>query len=145
MKDIIRKKTVKFQLQNRQRKVQINKRILHKFLSELSLMIESPPEEIGVILVSDKKIKSLNKRFLQKDSPTDTMSFSISKNYGEIIISAVTAEKNAKIYSNSPEEEILYLVIHGFLHLKGYNDYTKNDCLNMKRKQDAIFKKVRGC
>jgi len=108
-------------------------------------MIESPPEEIGVILVSDKKIKSLNKRFLQKDSPTDTMSFSISKNYGEIIISAVTAEKNAKIYSNSPEEEILYLVIHGFLHLKGYNDYTKNDCLNMKRKQDAIFKKVRGC
>ena len=117
--------------------------ILHKLVATLSSIIKPLPEEIGVILVSDKKIKSLNKQFLQKNSVTDVMSFSISKNYGEIIISAVTAEKNAKIYLNSTEEEILYLVIHGFLHLKGYKDYIKKDYLNMKQKQDAIFKKVK--
>jgi len=61
---------------------------------------------------------------------------------GEIVISTETAERNAKIYSYSLEKEILYLIIHGILHLKGYKDNNRKDALKMKKQQNIIFKKL---
>jgi len=70
------------------------------------------------------------------------MSFTISKNYGEIIISAEKAKENSIIYNHTTEEEIVYLIIHGFLHLQGYRDYTEKEFRDMKKAQDKIFKKL---
>ncbi len=92
--------------------------------------------------MSNKRIRKLNKEFLGRDCTTDILSFSFSKNYGELIISVEEAWKNAKKYLHTPDEEILYLIIHGLLHLKGYKDYNKEDYEKMKKKQDQIYRRV---
>ncbi len=111
-------------------------------LEECAELFGSPPSEIGIILVSNRKIKKLNSQFLNKNSVTDTMSFKISRNYGEIVISAETAEENGKTYGLTTEEEILYLIVHGYLHLKNYKDYTENERKIMFKKQNSLFKKI---
>ncbi|MCD6221573.1 rRNA maturation RNase YbeY [bacterium] len=143
MKHITEKrKKVQFHLRNLQKKVKLNLDEIKEKNEKLTEIISGPPCNISVVFVSNRKITQLNKKFLRRDFPTDVLSFNISKNYGEIIISAEKAKENSAIYNNTPEEEIVYLIIHGFLHLKGYTDYTEEDFKNMKRIQDRIFKKI---
>ena len=92
--------------------------------------------------MSNRRIRKLNKEFLGRDYETDVLSFSLSKDYGEIIISVEEAFKNAERYSHTFDQELLYLIIHGLLHLKGYEDYNKEDYEKMKKIQDRIYRKV---
>jgi len=84
----------------------------------------------------------LNRRFLNKNAPTDVMSFRISKDSGEIIISAETAAENGKIYGLTAECEIIYLIVHGYLHLKNYRDYTEAEKKEMFAEQDKMFDRI---
>jgi probable rRNA maturation factor len=95
-----------------------------------------------VVLVSRSRIKKLNKQFLKKKTDTDVLSFRISGDCGEIVISAETAAENAGTYGLTVENEILYLIVHGYLHLKNYRDYTEFERNKMFRKQDALFAKL---
>lgn len=131
---------ININIQNCQKKNKISVEILKNLVSKIHIKI--PPSKVNVILVSDRKITQLNKKFLGKNIPTDVLSFPISKDCGEIVISTETAERNAKIYSYSLEKEILYLIIHGILHLKGYKDNNRKDALKMKKQQNIIFKKL---
>ncbi|MCD6408631.1 rRNA maturation RNase YbeY [bacterium] len=142
MKNIIKKKKIKFLLQNRQRKVKVKIKEIEKNLEKLSGTLPPPPFEISVIFVSDRRIKELNKKFLGKNFPTDILSFKNSKNSGELIISVETAKRNAPRYSHSLEEEIVYLIIHGSLHLKGYRDYTEKEREEMEKIQEKIFARL---
>ena len=142
MKDITEKKFPEFLIRNLKRKHRINKEFLIKSFSILKEIIDDLPLRIGIIFVSNKRIRKLNKEFLGRDCTTDILSFSFSKNYGELIISVEEAWKNAKKYLHTPDEEILYLIIHGLLHLKGYKDYNKEDYEKMKKKQDQIYRRV---
>ena len=143
MKHITEKrKKVQFQLRNLQKKVKLNLDEIEEKTEKLSEIIDGPPYNVSVVFVSNSKITQLNKKFLGRDFPTDVMAFTISKNYGEIIISAEKAKENSTFYNNTPEKEIVYLIIHGFLHLQGYRDYTEKEFKNMKRAQDRIFKKL---
>ncbi len=105
-------------------------------------MFESPPSEIEIILVGGRKIRELNKRFLNKNAATDVMSFKISRDCGEIIISAETAAENGKIYGLTSECEIIYLIMHGYLHLKNYRDYTEAEKSKMFAEQDRMFDRI---
>jgi len=142
MKDITEKKFPEFLIRNLQRKQRINKDFLIKSLSILKEIIDGLPSTIGIIFVSNRRIRKLNKEFLGRDCETDVLSFSLSKDYGEIIISVEEAFKNAKRYSHTFDQELLYLIIHGLLHLKGYEDYNKEDYEKMKKIQDRIYRKV---
>lgn len=93
-------------------------------------------------LVNKKNIRKLNRQFLKKNTDTDIITFRISRDYGELVISPETAEENAHIYGWTTENEILYLIIHGYLHLKNYRDYTEQERKKMFRKQDAMFRKI---
>ncbi|MCS7264155.1 MAG: rRNA maturation RNase YbeY [Armatimonadetes bacterium] len=105
----------------------------------------SSPVEISIVLVDDFNIMELNKRFLNHDYPTDVLSFPMSvetklKNeseglVGEILISAETAQRNAKRYRQTFERELMRLAIHGTLHLLGYNDSTAIQKREMRRKE----------
>ncbi|MBM3245004.1 MAG: rRNA maturation RNase YbeY [Candidatus Omnitrophica bacterium] len=83
---------------------------------------------ITIALVNDKVIRELNLLYLGEDSPTDVLSFNIERDkhrgilVADIIISTDTAVKNAKIYGTTAKNELLLYVIHGSLHLLGYND-----------------------
>jgi len=100
-------------------------------------------KKICITLVSDRTIASINKKFLNKNYPTDVISFKLGF-FGDVIISAETAKRQSFEVSHSVEKEILYLSIHGILHLLGFNDNSQCNYDKMKKKQDSIFKEIAG-
>ncbi|MBM4002340.1 MAG: rRNA maturation RNase YbeY [Planctomycetes bacterium] len=87
--------------------------------------------EISLAIVSDAEIHEVNRRFLQHDQPTDVISFVLDKSEttlaGEIVASYETAEREASRYGWEPAAELLLYVIHGALHLAGYDDLDASD------------------
>ena len=82
--------------------------------------------EITIKLSNDLEIKGLNKKYLNKDFPTDVLSFNMDEKLedgryylGDVIVNVDQAKRQAKEYENSLEEEIAELVEHGVLHLFG--------------------------
>ncbi|HEY1786019.1 MAG TPA: rRNA maturation RNase YbeY [Pirellulales bacterium] len=96
--------------------------------------------EVSVAIVDDATIHRLNVEFLQHDYPTDVLSFLLERTgdqlEGEIIASADTATRNAQQYGWSPADELLLYVIHGTLHLIGYDD-TTDELAALMRKAEA--------
>lgn len=128
-----------FAINNSQKKIHIKMQEIKKVFGEKRGLFSAPPEKIGVTIVSDKKIKPLNRKFFKKNLPTDVMSFKISRKYGDIVISAETALRNSLKYGFSLEKEIIYLIVHGYLHLKNYKDYNDLQRKKMMEVQDGLF------
>ncbi|HOJ31889.1 MAG TPA: rRNA maturation RNase YbeY, partial [bacterium] len=128
---------------NLQRKVHINCEYLNKAFELLEGKLDTRLTRICITIVSDSKIKQLNKKFLNKNYPTDVLAFHYGKT-GDIIISAETAQVQAFEMSHTLEEELLYLIVHGILHLNGYDDTHAKSYEKMKKKQDAIFTEISG-
>jgi probable rRNA maturation factor len=76
--------------------------------------------ELSVAVVCARKMRDLNKRWGNKDKTTDILSFPLSKDEGEIYISPAMAKKEAKNFDRPYDNFILFLFIHGLVHLKGY-------------------------
>jgi len=95
---------------------------------------------VNVLLTSSAEMKSLNRRFRQKDKPTDVLAFPAEANLrkqfaGEIAISAEIAAKNAHALGHSPAEEVKILALHGVLHLRGYDHECDNGQMARREKQ----------
>lgn len=95
---------------------------------------------VNVLLTSSAEMKSLNRRFCGKDKPTDVLSFpaepGAQKRFaGEIAISAEIASQNARALGHSPAEEVKILVLHGVLHLRGYDHECDNGQMARREKQ----------
>ena len=105
--------------------------------------------EIGYDFVSDKDILAANKQFLKHHTYTDIITFDYSdgkKISGDIFISVDRVRDNALKLNQPFEEELLRVMIHGVLHLLGYEDKTKNQKLVMRKKENAClreFKKIK--
>ena len=101
---------------------------------------------VGIFFVSEREIKALNKKYRRKNRPTDVLSFEMKDEgyLGDVIISPDVAKRNAKRCKARYNEEIARLVIHGILHLKGYDHEKKKDETKMFRKQDRLLKEVWG-
>ena len=86
-------------------------------------------------------MRKLNKRFKGRSGPTDVLSFGLG-GVGSIAISLDTAFHNAKTFEAPFHEEALRYVIHGILHLVGYDDDTKLNRLKMAAKEGAILRSL---
>jgi probable rRNA maturation factor len=100
---------------------------------------------VNVLLTSSAEMKSLNRRFRGKDQPTDVLSFPADPNVqkqvaGEIAISAEIATRNARELGHSPAEEVKILVLHGVLHLRGYDHECDNG--QMARRETRLRAKL---
>ncbi|MDE2188390.1 MAG: rRNA maturation RNase YbeY [Patescibacteria group bacterium] len=84
-------------------------------------MILGHDYELSVAIVTKKTIHNLNKKWRNKDTPTDILSFYISNNEGEIYICPSEARKEAHKFERSFDNFIAFLFIHGLVHLKGYD------------------------
>jgi probable rRNA maturation factor len=98
-------------------------KIAHRALEVLGLN----KAELSIVLVSDAQIRKLNKLYRNKDKPTDVLSFPIGEKVngwlilGDIVISVDTARRQAKELGHSLEEELKRLLVHGLVHLLGYD------------------------
>ncbi len=99
-------------------------------------------QDITIIFVTDEEITKLNKKFFNKNNPTNVISFPIDDvNFlGEIYISFDTAKREAIEWGVSLIFEILYLIIHGILHLIGYDDLDPDNEKLMEDKEIEIVK-----
>jgi probable rRNA maturation factor len=96
--------------------------------------------KVNVLVTSSAEMKSLNRQFRTKDKPTDVLSFPAEPGVrkevaGEIAISAEIATKSARELGHSPAEEIKILVLHGILHLRGYDHECDNGQMARREKQ----------
>ena len=95
---------------------------------------------VNVLITTSAEMKSLNRRFRGKDKPTDVLSFSADPDIqkqlaGEIAISVEIATKNARALGHSPAEEVKILVLHGVLHLRGFDHECDNGQMARREKQ----------
>ena len=102
-----------------------------------------PVAGIHIITVDDEYLKSLHHQFLNEDTYTDVMTFYMEQDDeidSEIYISTDRASQNAKHYQVELREEIARLIIHGLLHLKGYDDKNKSDKKQMQLLEDRLLR-----
>lgn len=124
---------------NRQRKIKIEARSFEKFAGQaLESIEEARGKNVTIGFVSDSKMRELNRMFRGKDATTDVLSFptetenefdefafeNSENNLGDIVISVEQANKQAIENKLSLELEIKQLILHGLLHLAGYDHET---------------------
>ena len=117
-----------YYLLNRQRKHRIDSRGIRRFLAGLVTEVGCPEACFSVVFVTDKAMHSYNLRYRHIDKPTDVLSFPGHDGYlGDILISTETAWKQArKSATLSFDDNIRRLLLHGILHLSGYDHETDN-------------------
>lgn len=122
-------------------------RVARTILKELN----HPDKEISILFVDDRQIRDLNNKFLKRNFPTNVISFPMAQGefseitphlLGDVVISVETAMKEAQESGLSLEQEIVFLLIHGILHLTGY-DHTRESRQQMEKVQEGLFKRLR--
>jgi probable rRNA maturation factor len=116
-------------------------------LATLSLNSVANDQNLSIVIGDDNLLHNLNSQFRQIDSSTDVLSFPSGEsdpetgviNLGDIVISYPTAEKHAIESGNTIQNEIKLLVIHGVLHLLGYDHHTKEFKQFMWQKQNQVL------
>ena len=91
--------------------------------------------EVEVSIVSDRVIADVHRRFMDIPGPTDVITFE----HGEIVMSAQTAGQYAARYGHPLDQELALYIIHGLLHLNGYEDATARGAARMRRLQERLL------
>ncbi|HEX5504476.1 MAG TPA: rRNA maturation RNase YbeY [Thermomicrobiales bacterium] len=108
------------------------------------------PVAVAAVVVDDAAIHDLNRRFLGHDEPTDVLTFPLGEDgpgfvnagprqLGEVYVSCERAAAQCAEWGNSPAREVRFLVVHGVLHLLGWDDATPEDRARMLARQEAIL------
>lgn len=116
------------QLQNDQEVCKVDSQRLKSHAEKFMRTLERQDDELSILLVDDTNIQNLNRQHRNIDSATDVLSFPqaegdefISHMLGDVVISVETAERQAAEHQFSLEQELVLLLIHGLLHLLGYD------------------------
>jgi len=129
-------------VKNSNKKFDLNERFIKKIVAEILKILKKPRHtRLEIAFLSDSVIKPLNKKYRRSGRATDVLSFDLGF-CGQILISSDTALKNSKIFDTSFEEEIILYVIHGILHLFGYDDETASRKNRMSAKENIVLKKL---
>ena len=114
-------------------------------------------EEVDITIVTDDEIHTLNRDYRNVDRATDVLSFALDEDGGEpelvggpevhllgdIIISAETAARQAEEFGHGLEREIVYLAVHGLLHLLGYDHMQEEDKVIMRAKEEEALREIK--
>lgn len=103
--------------------------------------------QLNILITDNKTIQKFNKRFLNRDVPTDVIAFRYddykhSCVYGDIAISSQMARENANRFNLPWEQELILYVIHGILHILGYSDKSPHLKKKMQKVEDSILKQI---
>lgn len=125
-------------------KLKVRKVLVHELVKLLRNELNFKINQLQIIFVDSEYIHAINKEYLKHDYSTDIITFSYSeeKNVfdGEIYISVDDAQKNSKKYKVDFNTEIIRLIIHGILHLLGFDDINEQDKAIMKKSENRLVK-----
>ena len=127
--------------------IKIDKSLIHKIVKKLTEDLNFKISSMQINFVNSKEMTGINSKYLNHNYSTDIITFNYSgtKNEldGEIYISFEDAASNSKRFGVTFIEEVLRVVIHGFLHLSGYDDKDRKDRVTMKRLENRLFNQYR--
>ena len=109
--------------------------------------VQLSPETLGIIFVDDQTLQRMHEQYLNDPELTDVITFDLGEKgriEGEIYISVDRAADQAKAFNVAFAEEVLRLIIHGILHLKGYDDLQPEARAEMKKEEDRLVEKFRS-
>ena len=100
-------------------------------------------KEVSIAFVGDARIRELNYRYRGKDRVTDVLAFgSLDEDLGEIIICYAQIKRQAPQFSKSVKEELIFILVHGLLHLLGHEDSTAKGKEEMERLGKEFIRNV---
>ena len=138
---------------NRQRIKKINARLLKQIIGELFRELSITEAELGVTLVGAKKMARVNWDFLQHEGSTDVITFDHAEKrkaesgkrknlHGELFICVEEAVLQAKEFGTSWQSEVMRYLVHGVLHLLGYDDLKPHLRRVMKREENRLVRRL---
>jgi len=116
---------------NRQKKSPVRVRAFDRLLADLAKRYRLGDPEVTLAFVGERAIRTLNRKFMKKDKPTDVLSFPLGEKapdgkfyLGDIVIAVPVAARQAREKGHGLDRELRLLAIHGFLHLLGYDHFA---------------------
>lgn len=95
-------------------------------------------DEIEFTIISDPEISRVHAEFLEDSTPTDVITF----HHGEILVSADTAVRQGAEHGQTLDQELALYLIHGLMHLGGWEDDEESEAKEMTQRQERILKSV---
>ena len=116
---------------NRQRKHTVRAKTFERLLGELAGRYRRGRAEVTLSFVGERAIRTLNRKWMKKDRPTDVLSFPLGDKgpdgtfyLGDIVIAVPVAARQARAKGHSLDRELRLLALHGYLHLLGYDHFA---------------------
>jgi len=141
-------------LKNQQKAIQLNEKRIKKTAECVLKHLKISDHELSILFLDNKGITAINKKYLGRDQPTNVISFSLREGefgdinpqvLGDVVISVEKAHEQALGKGTKLEEEITFLLIHGILHLLGYDHEGKrSEREKMRKKEKEVYQFVTG-
>lgn len=138
------KQKVTIEVVNIQKIKKISLKELKTYTKKILSVLKIPSKKISIVLCNNKKIKKINQEFFAQNASTDVIAFPLQDEFlpqylGEVVISVEEAVKAAGKYNNNWKKELLLYLIHGILHLFGYDDIKEAAKVKMDKKQQEVL------
>jgi len=138
---------------NNTTKSKINKKLIEKVAGKFLSSCRWQKKDLSLAFIGDAKMRQLNLQYRKKDKTTDVLSFSllegkklnsgpaVKKVLGDVVISVPQAKRQARVAGKTFKSETAMLLVHGILHLLGYDHRSKHDEKHMFGLQERILRK----
>lgn len=136
-------KFLKFMIEiNNKTRSYINFKLINEVTEKFLKYYKLGEKEVSIAFVGDVTIRKMNKQYRKKDKATDILSFEGESDFlGEIIIDYAQIKRQAKKYGKKVQDELVFILVHGLLHLLGYDDKTDKGADKMERLGNEFIKK----
>lgn len=129
---------------------QVRRRAITRLAGTILHAVGESRSELGIELVDDRRMRSLNRLYRSRDSSTDVLAFSmreapgpVSSLMGDVVISLPAVARQATTHGHSRDKEFAILLIHGILHLCGYDhEQGEKEAQRMNRRERALLKRM---
>ena len=136
-------------IRNKQKKLKINTSKVRRTVNKILALLDLVGKEVSVLLVDNESIREINKKYLGRDTATNVISFAMAEGLhgsvnpaliGDIVISVEKALTDSRRSGMPMEDEIDFLLLHGILHLIGYeHEIDETGAQRMKAKERELF------
>jgi probable rRNA maturation factor len=118
------------------------KKVAKKVLKGESTSRQKKEKDLSIVLVGQRRIRELNKKYRKKNQVTEVLTFPYDDS-GEIVICLREVKKNAKRYGLTFKRELTWVLVHGILHLFGYDhEKSKKEAEKMRKKEENYLSKI---
>ncbi|MDD5168653.1 MAG: rRNA maturation RNase YbeY [Syntrophales bacterium] len=142
-------------IEDRQKKVKLSRKALRQTIRQTLRLLGREKKELSVVFMDNEGIQEINRDYLKRDRPTNVISFAMTEGpfgsinpdiLGDIVISVERAAEDAMTGDIPFQDELDFLLIHGILHLVGYNHegVSENEAAAMAQKEQEIFLALKG-